>query len=537
MDFSGNPYSVSKTEPRCVIMGDIRGDFRLLHALLHNVAKLTDYSLNWTCVNTTLVILGNFCNRYDKRGYTRKYIGTKEALVDEEKIIETFSSLRLQCNSENQNQVIVLVGDHELSNVMELPQYRINQIQQPSSDTDRAAREKFNQEYLIPFIVRYTGVVARWGPVYLSHGSINKNWLHKLKATPDDVPSIEKINQLWRRWSLDRNVLRLKLFEDPDSPLYSSRMLIQPGTWREQDELAVLGVLGNETNPKYVQSSILNQLLTSETWDPYLRKPRKLDHTEILVSRDVDGEDQIYSIHNGMADVFCQYGSTTRVPQALCFVLKQNELEESLYVDCGAFVMDPGYYAQYQQGMNCSESVEEIDIDQPLASEPGLELIRDYLDKSTRMAISTKYQNVKHVLLFLFNYDQSKLFMVQKRNQMSVISAKRNPDEMPIESVEKVFASLTGGPIPEMDRKAEQEIDFEGHTRILIRQLKRIPELPTAIRRLSEFSDARWISVDTLWDESLSEETRKFLCILHVNHYLPEVVTKCPEWLFENAKI
>lgn len=479
-----SPYAQSsETPPQCIAFADIRGDFKLLFTLLtqiFQVAKIEQQKWTWTVKDTTLVCLGNFTDRFSKKGYNRLNLTTEFAIQDQIRIIETFQQLADSGKDANQNNnMVVLMGDHELGNLMNWSEYNIFQMADPSAEKDQKQHREFVETVLQPFCVQQ-GLVASWGlpdmTVYFSHGSLERDWFYKVR--PD---SLIDLNRKWQRWLKQNNLLRLAPFAASNSPIMSNKMAVNPQIWRDTDEEDILKILGIDPNARFVQAGMPVQILSHETWDPYMRR-WPLKHKEsalMLVSHSPDYLEQMYFIHNAMADVFCTYEAEDRRPQGLRFRLVMNNNGSALYLEANALSMSTEEYIVYM-----SERPEfSCKAPGTLLSPEEIKLTDDetlYLKGYSKDPSLKKIEHITEIGLVLFSADLKQLYVVQQwenPTHWSIPHGRRYPEETDWETLRRLekeqfglkdgLKFLDGGGFYDQDKtriwlkQTRQNIDFQ----------------------------------------------------------------------------
>lgn len=534
------PFDISPDQPRCVVLSDLRGDYRLLLTLLSQLARVAKFDPNtrqwqWTATNTVVVCLGNYTNRFEPRGINRLTISTHDAIQDELRILETF--FQLEQPNDQGNALVVLAGNHELANVLDLPGYEYYQMARPQEADDRRLRQTFVRESLWPFVQRH-GVVAGWGrpggTVYFSHGSLHRKWLQRMKVT-----SLEDLNRKWRHWLSTHQTHQLSRWADADSPLFSSEMALKPQIWREFDQEFVVRLMGEDPNPRFVQSTLIPvQRLHFYSFDTNLKEPqfdcpkRHGERPTMLVSRNFDAIDQFYFIHNAMADTFCMYEDVDRQPQALEFRLKLNNMREALYLQVQPIVMGFEEYQRYLRELpygSCLPPPEQTP--RPLALLPPLTpeeqvALRPSLSEGTIEVLNAGFSHVEKVGLVVLSHDLSHIFLVQHPDhpdQWMVPMGARLPDENDWDALLRVLKDTVGLDHLEFVRGGTVS-DFEGSTRVWF---KRTLQSLTSPR-------GQWVKLDDLLTFPLTRPCKTMLCVFSRNQLLPELKnfhTECPSWL------
>lgn len=534
------PFDVQLDEPRCVVFSDIRGDYRLLLTLLSQLARVARFNTQtrqweWTATNTVVVCLGNYTNRFEPRGVNRLTISTSAAIQDELRILETF--FQLEQPNDQGNAMVVLAGNHELSNLLDLPGYEYYQMARPQEADDRKLRQAFVEESLRPFVQRH-GLVAGWGraggTVYFSHGSLTRHWLQRM-----NVQSLEDLNRKWRTWVTHQQTNQLSRCADADSPLLSSEMALKPQIWREFDQEYVIKLMGEDPNPRFVQSTLIPvQRLHFYSYDTNLREPQfdeKLlpgQRPTMLVSRNFDAVDEIYFIHNAMADTFCMYEDVDRQPQALQFNLKLNNRGEALYLKVKPVVMGFEEYQLYLRELPYGScAVPPVLTHQPPGLLPPLTpeeqvALRPSLSEGTMEVLNAGISHVEHVGIVILSHDATRIFMVLEPDhpdRWMIPWGRRQSDENDWDAMLRVLRETADLTSVEFVRGGTIS-DFEGTTRIWFK--KTLQSLHSG--------KGQWIKLDDLLTTPLSRHIKTMLCVLARNHLLPPLKNwheQCPAWL------
>jgi hypothetical protein len=325
----------SRVEARCFVIADLRGDFPLLCRLMCELLQVATYvestkSWAWVCERTTVICLGNFIDRYEVGGVNQQIVSTTDAIEGETAIITCFKELQhLARTDRKDNAMVVLMGDHEVANLCRWPKYTVNQLPSHFGIQDERLRHAFVETILRPFCLEQ-GLVAGWGidpaVVYVSHATLEIGWLRKVNAR-----SIGDLNQKWRSWLKHRDFVQLPRLADTTSPVVSSKVVFQMNTWRDNDRSEVADLFGKSPYPLFVTACTPAQTVLAKTLESSIIS----DGGSVAISRDYDGTQQVYFLHNGMADAFCGAFVNGRRPQALRFTLKEIPTLEgdAIYLD------------------------------------------------------------------------------------------------------------------------------------------------------------------------------------------------------------
>ncbi len=533
---------MTENSPRCVVFSDIRGDFRLLVTLLTQITRVATWEKDewsWNTENTTVVCLGNFTDRFAERGFNRLVLSTATAISDQEKILNAFTSLIQSAKSGN--NLVVLMGDHELANLMNWSTYKIFQMAQPDNPSDQALHDQFVDEQLRPFCAGQ-GILAGWGDegmmVYFSRGSIEKKWLMKNKFR-----SVTDVNQTWQKAVRSGHLRR---FAEPNSPLFSS---LEASLWRDNDEDYVVPWLGPDIKPKFIQSVFPIQNLAEESLDFRLRPPfcdkqkpdavdvwaddpaTRFSRRTILVSPGNDGAEQIYHIHNAMADVFCQYHMDSRQPQALQFSLTRNRRSEPLYLTCQIHRMSDLSYSAYSSERSysiCLPPEHMLPLKDIKLSDEDLTQIQPLLDDAITLAMDSETDGIKKVGLILFSHDFKELLLLKEPyEEYDIPAGPRDPREHPWPVLTHIVRKLTHLHHPQQSWEGIT-VDIEGSFRVWIRKLTQKHDPHTI---------GTWVPVTKVFAQKLTHHTITLLCSLGRQNYLPRFdgfEKICPKWATTN---
>lgn len=507
--------------PSCFAFADIRGDYRLLFTLLTqlmNVAELKHGKWSWIVSDTIVICLGNYVNRFEPKGTNRVTMTTKDAIADEERILDAFT--QLQARNDNNNSMIVLTGNHELSCLIDMPGYEYCQMANPQEESDRELHENFVKNSLRPFLQTSTGILVRWGEgidmVYFSHGSLVRKWFETNK-----VQSISDMNQKWRAWNKHNQTNQLRRLAQPDSPIMSSAMLTMPHTWREFDRDRIVELLGEAPFPKFVVSTLIPvQRAQFCSFDTNLKA---IKHSTMLTSRSYDATDEIYFINNAMADTFCVLDQIDRQPQALKFELVTDKNGEGLFLNVSPIVMAVDEYRVYLTEVP-TISCEKMETKVPLPPFTMEEMVALKIPGDS---------HIEKVSLVLFSHDMSRvLFILDDRNQLTFPVGLKKTDEndweallrMMTETLKQKVKFVRGGGVS----------DFEGSTRVWFK--KTLQSIPSTDK-------IKWVPLEQLFSVTTARNVKTMLCVFSRVGLIPEVENAyyaCPKWVkhsYEQDKV
>jgi hypothetical protein len=338
-------------ENTLLCFSDIHGDFEALRTLLTQVLKVATYKKSvwrWTATNTTLVCLGDFVDRY--RIARKSPVPTHKAISDQINILNCFDALQEQAKVPSLNsRFIVLMGNHELGNILNWDNYGPFQVAHPGKSADHHLRKQFVQKYLIPFACRSGGVILKWGNYFLCHAGLEHEWLRK-----HDFQSVEDVNRRWKHYVREGLFHMLDIFAEPESILFSRKMALEPKRWREQDKFAVSFLLGSELNPKFVIGHTTVQTIAEKSFSYSTPACANSENSSILSSRDHNDQDDIYFIDVEMSDGFIPPQASweerkNRRPQALKLVISTDIYQNVLFTKCETLVLADEPFRTYDQ--------------------------------------------------------------------------------------------------------------------------------------------------------------------------------------------
>ncbi len=523
-----------------MVFCDVRGDFSLLFTLFTQVMKIAQYEnkkWSWTCRNTTVICLGNFVDRYEPVCLNRIGISTRNAIIEQKLILSAFIDLQQQSSDQN-NQFVVLMGDHELGCLLRWPDYEICQMAFPENAVDQEMHTKFVEEELRPFCAQQ-GLIAGWGregaQIYFCRGGLDYKWM---STSPWKFRSISDMNTKWRRWMEKKRERWLHSLKDPDSIIFSTKMSIWPQEWRNFDEEQVNVVLGSDPHPRFVQSRLPIQQLMKQTYG--LRKPmcsktvnslitigtHRISHFTMAASPDMTSTDQIYHIHNCMADVFCRYPEDDRQPQALEFSLYENGSQEALYLECKTLRLPDMDYILYANErlfgvQTClapmNHSVDFI----PLTA----------VEQAVLPSKEGNNVNIRQLILLLFSADEKQILLLNEpceiqRRKWNLPGTSFHQEDME-GALHGAVKRLTGFECEDLTLLKGTTVDYSENTRVWVRTAKGSAWIDP--------KKARWVDYDKVWStEVVNSMTGTCLCFLSYAGIIPSSLAStsyCPGWM------
>lgn len=490
--------SQTEYERSLFVFSDIRGDFKLLHTLLTQIMKVASQDPDskrwqWNVENTTCVCTGNFTDRYGQRGYNRLLITTSQAIADEIRILQCFQELTAQARKKN-NKFVVLMGDHEIGNLLNWSSYSLYQMQTPDNVQDQEARQIFVNSYLKPFAEKYGGLLARWGvpgsTLYFSHAGLELSWLDQWIPKNRQQQFIPYVNTQFRRWLQQNNFVRLAVLEDPRSVVLSHKMSETPNLWREEDSFQVIKMLGADPQPRFVVSDMPIQLQQQTTMDLLVRsadcKGVSALLPSVLTSRSYFGDDNILFINNAMADVFCVYDDADRKPQAVQFSIHFNFENFPLYMNCDVQTLSDAQYQVYlsqRRFGSCAPRMDDVLFrnEQKGLTHEESSIVEPLADKYTQDKLSQRYNNVVSAYILLFDKTQEYVLLHQlnsnqkgetnNQNNLSrwvLPGGVRQGNESAWKAMQRGFANMIGASLPELNRDG-QHYDYQDDKKGVIR--------------------------------------------------------------------
>ncbi len=320
------------------IFSDIHGDFDALVVILTKLIKVATFENSiwkWIAKDTTVVCLGDFVDRY--RVKNEYILSTRESINEEIKIITCFKSLQEQATIQlNNSSFIVLIGNHEIISLLQLPEYYQYQIQNPEDVIEQEMRFHFVRDHLLDFVYQ-CGVIVQWGDIIMCHGGLEYNWLKRHK-----LDSITKINNRFKICLNSRQKDCFKIFMEDDSILVSRKIALQTNLWRENDKNQIMSMFEPIINPKFIVGhTTVSQIL--ETNLDFISTPQcSKNNTSILSSKNYYGNDDIYFVDVAMSKGFLpMYANLEQInyqrPQALGFRITMDEQGTKLFSQCSTF--------------------------------------------------------------------------------------------------------------------------------------------------------------------------------------------------------
>jgi len=547
--------------PKCVVFSDIRGDLRLFVSLLSQVTKVAALDENnewkWNVRDTTLVCLGNFTNRYERIGYNRLMIPTGVAINEQIRILRSFRQLEenARMQPELHNHVVVLMGNHELANVLNWSDYEMYQMAEPDNKRDQKEFYEFVESELKPFCYDH-GLIAGWGlygaTIYFSRGGLEKDWFETNR-----IKSIQDLNKQWKNWWQTNNYIRFRCLSQSNSPILSTKMSLTPSIWRQNDRDEIVQKLGDDSYPKFVQTVIPIQKITELTWDLLLRAPfcehpvvqphdrlsqkqLNLSHQTMLASVDARGNDEIYFIHNCMADTFCSFPPEDRQPQALGFEIIRDASEKALYMKCKMMRMSDAEYATYlvetRRTRYCPPPLHWLTPQEIVFTDAEQFEIRQDVVETVTYADNDNLSEIRYAGIILFGHHMKSVLLLNHSHELKgesteywdiPIAKHLDTDNNIWKTVEKTLQQQTGFGISDPYWKGIT-VDYRQHTRLWIRRVHSNDDMSINNQL------ANWIDYEKLWSQKLSYVSQLCFCLLMKAKMIPEVrgyEKRCPMWV------
>ena len=359
----------------CWVLSQVRGDFHLFKTLLTVVCRVADYSRGhfaWRGQKQTVVLLGNFSNRFSPTSFTRKTLNTGRAIEDEIRILAGVRELQeaAQRHESDGNRFVVLVGEREMGCLARWSAFDAAQMANPGSPVDREARRAYVEGHLRPFCAQQR-LLYRWGRdggwAYFSSGGLRADWLEAVvPVSSTNTDRFATLQRHFRHWVEHSGLLSSSSadtfpnFYDRASPVRDEHMSLRPRAWVDEERDRVTRWLNGsqvtEPNPRFVLGHTLVSRLAEDpatAW-AYTRLGQK---GEFLTFQPDGRFSAVVQTHNGHADAFaCQAMSSVsdvawapvHAPQALCLELTQNRHSgRALYVTLKARALTLTEYGMY----------------------------------------------------------------------------------------------------------------------------------------------------------------------------------------------
>ncbi len=187
------PDSIYPSVPRIVVIGDIHGDWYALQDCL-KLAKVINPRGNWVGGSTYVIQLGDILDR----GCRASYCSDENS---EFKILNYFEKLHQQAR-EKKGAVLVLLGNHEIMNVMGDFRYVSSQGFKHFGSTEKRKQAFKPGGYWAHYLACHTNSVIQIGSWIFSHTGILPNITYKYPIT--------KINHMVRQFLLGNSDLKNK---------------------------------------------------------------------------------------------------------------------------------------------------------------------------------------------------------------------------------------------------------------------------------------------------------------------------------------
>ncbi len=239
----------------------VRGDFKRLVTILTEDLKVAKYDFQedewvWTARDTTVVCMGNFVNYFSGTRLTDDWTSSEEAVDSETKIIETLEFLHQLARQHRGCAFLVLVGPHELGNLLMLDEHLKYQVSNPLNPTEVTLRHDFVHRVLRPFVMTIASVLIVWADFFLCTGGLSLHWLKRHR-----IRSAGHINQLWR------GSRELSIFAEADSVIRDRGMTRYPVNWRDYQKFRVSAALAYRLNPKFILIDGVDEIKPSDPRD------------------------------------------------------------------------------------------------------------------------------------------------------------------------------------------------------------------------------------------------------------------------------
>lgn len=343
---------MSFNNPQLWVCGDIHGDLGALFLLMEKVMKVArlkkDKTWEWISPYTTVVVLGDFLDRFRpvQNGISCAPLTTEFAIKEEKLIIDHFRKLMDAAQKAKESKFIVLLGNHELGNLWDLPEFYPFQVADPHNAQQIEERKHFIKKHVVPFLEDCYVCVA-WGPYVMCHGSLEYQWF---KEHEKRFKSIPELNQWYKNRLRHRDYKTLYRILDEHSPCWSRKMAEHTEQWRNDDKPFLIKHLNLDRfgDPKNKLVFDNNYFIVGHTPTPLLKESslqfltpptcRCIDDTLFLASKDGTGADDAFFVDVGMSSAFDQsfhnVNMAQRRPQALQFSLQFSHTGELNYTDC-----------------------------------------------------------------------------------------------------------------------------------------------------------------------------------------------------------
>lgn len=529
----------------CWVISNVRGDFHLFRALLTVVCPVTKFEkgvFTWRGEHNTVVVLGNFTDRYSNSSYTRLTIPTGRAIGDEIRILDAMSHLQ-RTGLDNDNRLIVVMGDHEIGNLAHWSSYKQFQIANPASASEQKLRENFVEQQLRPFCARQR-LLYRWGDdsglLYFAHAGFRTKWLDKTPRVRgyDFYSSIQQLFRHWCRSPKPRGVFGASL-DTEWSPVKDTFMATQPQTWaRKEHDLVVRKLNGeavNNSSPRFVLAGVFVQELESQYVGAFLRPLSKpdgtLSQTQILTYRP-DGETTLmYHLRNGQADAYaCKWADVERRPQALHFTLRPG-----LYLTAEPRSLTASQYLIYMenQPLSLCRRVPKVTSDTPL-TEAELEAVLPFASDETKQSLNRQDDTVNEVFVVFLNRSGKQIWLLRNGDQAAkwrLPGGQRTRPESPWKTMTRHYLAQTGNSsLPELGRQGRRV----AYTRDVVLFVYKVRDPVIDFHPTKAYPEFQSVCLNDVFTRDLELPTKHFLCSLMTMRIIPRsngYHEACPAWL------
>jgi hypothetical protein len=230
---------------RLLCFTGIRGDFAKLHRLLTSELKVATFDREagewqWTARYTTVICVGNFLDFFPRPQAADDTTTTTEAIDAETNIVQCFEQLHELAKSSPGCGFLIVVGPHELGNLVASKQHRRYQVRNAGNPAEIAERDVFVARVLRPFVFGMASALVVWGSYFVCSGGFSLHWLKR-----HNIQSAAGINHLWRSRALSA-------FMEPDSVIHDRTLVRFPVNWRDYQMFRVTATLAYHLNPKFV---------------------------------------------------------------------------------------------------------------------------------------------------------------------------------------------------------------------------------------------------------------------------------------------
>jgi ADP-ribose pyrophosphatase YjhB (NUDIX family) len=246
-----------------------------------------------------------------------------------------------------------------------------------------------------------------------------------------------------------------------------------------------------------------------------------------LVSHSADYLEQMYFIHNAMADVFCTYEAEDRRPQGLRFQLVMNNTGSALYLEADALSMSTEEYIVYlseRPEFSCKPPGTLLAPEEIKLTEDEMLHFKNYSGDLMDQKLKS-IDHISEVGLVLFSADLKQIYMVQQWDNpthWSIPHGRRYPEETDWETLRRIAKEQLG---LHEGLTFEEGGGFFDHdkTRIWVKQTRQTLDFQPN----KEYQSGRWVEYSQLGLDKyifLDRPARSMIQFLANHKHIPPLI-------------